>query len=59
MMKPLTALEVLRENFNSVSIGFGAVEILKEQKKKVDSEDVFPLPNDGPISLDSVPHMLR
>lgn len=48
-------------SYRSVSIGADAVEILKSQKRKVNgtSEYVFPSPAGGPISPDSVLHMLH
>ena len=44
-----------------MSIGADAVEILREQKRKINgtSEYVFPSPGGGPISPDSVLHMLH
>ena len=48
-----------KNSYRSVSIGQDAVEILKEQRKKTNSEYVFPSPAGGPISPDSVLHMLR
>ena len=49
-----------KNSYRNVSIGPDAIEVLKEQKKKVgDSEYVFPSPNGGPISPDSVLNMLR
>ena len=48
-----------KNSYRAVSIGPDAVEILKEQKKKVADEYVFPSPNGGPISPDSVIHMLH
>ena len=43
-----------------MSIGPDAIEVLKAKKKKVgDSEYVFPSPNGGPISPDSVLNMLH
>ena len=35
------------------------IEVLKEQKKKTNDTYVFPSPNDGPISPDSVNNMLK
>ena len=45
----------------TVSIGADAIEVLKEQRKKVgrEIEYVFPSPNGGPISPDSVLNMLH
>ena len=49
-----------KNSYRNVSIGADAIEVLKEQKKKVgDSEYVFPSPNGGPISPDSVLNMLH
>ena len=50
-----------KNSYRSVSIGADAVEILKSQKRKVNgtSEYVFPSPTGGPISPDSVLHMLH
>ena len=48
-----------KNSYRSVSIGQDAVEILKEQRKKADSEYVFPSPTGGPISPDSVLKMLH
>ena len=43
----------------SVTIGQDAVQILKEQRRKTNSEYVFPSPTGGPISPDSVLNMLH
>ena len=48
-----------KNSYRAVSIGPDAVEILKEQKKKTTDDYVFPSPNGGPISPDSVIHMLH
>ena len=48
-----------KNSYRSVSIGQDAVEILKEQRRKTDSEYVFPSPTGGPISPDSVLKMLH
>ena len=48
-----------KNSYRSVSIGQDAVEILKEQRRKTNSEYVFPSPTGGPISPDSVLHMLH
>ena len=47
--------------YRTVSIGDDAIEVLKEQRKKVgrDVAYVFPTPNEGLISLDSVLNMLH
>ena len=48
-----------KNSYRSVSIGQDAVEILKEQQRKTNSEYVFPSPTGGPISPDSVLKMLH
>ena len=48
-----------KNSYRNVSIGQDAVEILKEQQRKTNSEYVFPSPTGGPISPDSVLHMLH
>ena len=48
-----------KNSYRSVSIGHDAVEILKEQRRKTNSEYVFPSSTGGPISPDSVLHMLH
>ena len=48
-----------KNSYRTLSIGADAVEILKEQRDKVAGEYVFPSPNGGPISPDSVLHMLH
>ncbi len=48
-----------KNSYRTLSIGADAVEILKEQQGKVVGEYVFPSPNGGPISPDSVLHMLH
>lgn len=48
-----------KNSYRSVAIGADAVEILKMQREKVQSEYVFPSPTGGPISPDSVLHMLH
>lgn len=49
-----------KNSYRTVSIGADAIEVLKEQKKKVgNSRYVFPSPNGGPISPDSVLNMLH
>lgn len=53
------ALLKTKNSYRSVSIGQDAVEILKEQREKTNSEYVFPSPTGGPISPDSVLHMLH
>ncbi|SFP26346.1 Site-specific recombinase XerD [Oscillibacter sp. PC13] len=50
-----------KNSYRTVSIGDDAIEVLKEQRKKVgrEIEYVFPSPNGGPISPDSVLNMLH
>ena len=48
-----------KNSYRTLSIGADAVEILKEQRDKVSGGYVFPSPNGGPISPDSVFHMLH
>ena len=48
-----------KNSYRTLSIGADAVEILKEQRDKVSGGYVFPSPNGGPISPDSVLHMLH
>ena len=48
-----------KNSYRSVSIGADAVEILKNHQEKTSSEYVFPSPTGGPISPDSVLHMLH
>ena len=50
-----------KNSYRTVSIGSDAIEVLKEQRKKVggEIEYVFPSPSGGPISLDSVLNMLH
>lgn len=48
-----------KNSYRTLSIGADAIEILREQQSKVSSEYVFPSPNGGPISPDSVLHMLH
>ena len=48
-----------KNSYRSVSIGRDAVEILREQREKSNSEYVFPSPTGGPISPDSVLKMLH
>ena len=48
-----------KNSYRSVSIGHDAVEILKEQRRKTNSEYVFPSSTGGPISPDSILHMLH
>ncbi len=48
-----------KNSYRAVSISPQAVEVLREQKKKTNDEYVFPSPNGGPISPDSVNNMLK
>jgi len=49
-----------KNSYRSVSLGADAVEVLEQQKKKAGgSEYVFPSPTGGPMSPDSVLHMLQ
>ena len=49
-----------KNSYRNVSIGPDAIEVLEAQRKKVgDSGYVFPSPNGGPISPDSVLNMLH
>lgn len=48
-----------KNSYRAVSISPQAVEVLKTQKAKTNDEYVFPSPNGGPISPDSVNNMLK
>ena len=48
-----------KNSYRTLSIGADAVGILQNQKEKIAGEYVFPSPNGGPISPDSVLHMLH
>jgi len=48
-----------KNSYRTLSIGTDAIGILRDQKEKVAGEYVFPSPNGGPISPDSVLHMLH
>lgn len=48
-----------KNSYRTVTISPQAVEVLKSQKEKTDDEYVFPSPNGGPISPDSVNNMLH
>ncbi len=48
-----------KNSYRSVTIGAEAAGILKGQKEQVDGVYVFPSPTGGPISPDSVLHMLH
>ena len=48
-----------KNSYRAVSISPQAIEVLREQKKKANDQYVFPSPNGGPISPDSVNNMLK
>ncbi len=48
-----------KNSYHRVSISPQAIEVLKQQKAKTNSEYVFPSPTGGPISPDSVNNMLK
>lgn len=48
-----------KNSYRTLSIGADAAEILRQQKEKVGGTYVFPSPTGGPISPDSVLHMLH
>lgn len=48
-----------KNSYRTVSISPQAVEVLEQQKAKTKDEYVFPSPNGGPISPDSVNNMLK
>ena len=48
-----------KNSYRSVSISPQAIEVLKQQKAKINGQYVFPSPNGGPISPDSVNNMLK
>ena len=48
-----------KNSYRSISIAQDAVDILNNQRQKVSSEYVFPSPSGGPLSPDSVLHMLH
>jgi len=48
-----------KNSYRSISIGQDAVKVLRGQRKKSNSEYVFPSPAGGPISPDSAIHMLH
>ena len=48
-----------RNSYRAVSISPQAIEVLREQKRKSNDTYVFPSPNGGPISPDSVNNMLK
>ena len=48
-----------KNSYRTVAISRQAVEVLKQQKEKTNDEYVFPSPNGGPISPDSVNNTLK
>ena len=48
-----------KNSYRAVSISSQAIEVLREQKRKTNDTYVFPSPNGGPISPDSVNNMLK
>ncbi len=48
-----------KNSYRAVTISQQAIEVLKQQQKKTNDEYVFPSPNGGPISPDSVNNMLK
>ena len=48
-----------KNSYRTVSISPQAMEVLREQKRKTNDAYVFPSPNGGPISPDSVNNMLK
>ena len=48
-----------KNSYRAVSISPQAIEVLKEQQRKTNDQYVFPSPNGGPISPDSVNNMLK
>lgn len=48
-----------KNSYRTVSISPQAIEVLREQKRKTNDTYVFPSPNGGPISPDSVNNMLK
>ena len=48
-----------KNSYRAVSISQQAIEVLKTQKEKTNDQYVFPSPNGGPISPDSVNNMLK
>ena len=45
--------------YRTISLGDGAIAILEAQKEKTNDKYIFPSPNGGPISPDSVQNMLN
>ena len=48
-----------KNSYRAVTISSQAIEVLKQQKAKTNDHYVFPSPNGGPISPDSVNNMLK
>ncbi len=48
-----------KNSYRTVTISPQAIEVLKQQKAKTNDQYVFPSPNGGPISPDSVNNMLK
>ncbi len=48
-----------KNSYRAVTISPHAIEVLKQQKAKTNDQYVFPSPNGGPISPDSVNNMLK
>ncbi len=48
-----------KNSYRTVTISPQAIEVLKQQKAKANDQYVFPSPNGGPISPDSVNNMLK
>ena len=48
-----------KNSYRAVTISQQAIEVLKKQKTKTNDQYVFPSPNGGPISPDSVNNMLK
>ena len=48
-----------KNSYRTVTISPQAIEVLKQQKAKTHDQYVFPSPNGGPISPDSVNNMLK
>ena len=48
-----------KNSYRAVTISQQAIEVLKQQKTKTKDQYVFPSPNGGPISPDSVNNMLK
>jgi len=48
-----------KNSYRAVTISQQAIEVLKQQKSKTNDTYVFPSPNGGPISPDSINNMLK